>query len=53
MRRTLEEHGIVFADMGPPKRQPPVPQYDGFSRPGYRLIAGRQYFYPFSQRLDG
>jgi len=43
---TYEEHGIVFAYMGPPDRQPPFPLYDSFSRPGYRLIRGQQYFYP-------
>ena len=43
---THEDHGIVFAYLGPPDRQPPFPKYDSFSRPGYRLIPGRQYFYP-------
>ena len=43
---THEEHGIVFAYMGPPDRQPPFPAYDSFSRPGYRLIPGQKYFYP-------
>jgi phenylpropionate dioxygenase-like ring-hydroxylating dioxygenase large terminal subunit len=43
---TQEHHGIVFAYLGPPERQPPFPQYDSFSRPGYRLIPGQQYFYP-------
>ena len=43
---THEDHGIVFAYWGPPDRQPPFPNYDSFSRPGYRLIPGRQYFYP-------
>ena len=38
--------GIVFAYLGPPDRQPPFPQYDSFSRPGYRLVPGQQYFYP-------
>jgi nitrite reductase/ring-hydroxylating ferredoxin subunit len=43
----LHEHsGIIFAYLGPPDRQPPFPQYDSFSRPRYRLIPGRQYFYP-------
>ena len=32
--------------MGPPEEQPPFPMYDSFSRPGYRLIPGRKYFYP-------
>src|SRR4030095_979595 len=26
--------------------QPSFPRYDSFIRPGYRLIPGRQYFYP-------
>jgi len=43
---THEDHGIVFAYLGPTDRQPPFPKYDSFSRPGYRLIPGRQYFYP-------
>jgi nitrite reductase/ring-hydroxylating ferredoxin subunit len=41
-----ESHGIVFAYMGPPDRQPPFPSYDSFDRPGYRLIPGQKYFYP-------
>jgi nitrite reductase/ring-hydroxylating ferredoxin subunit len=41
-----EEHGIVFAYMGPPDRQPPFPIYDSFVRPGYRMIPGQKYFYP-------
>jgi nitrite reductase/ring-hydroxylating ferredoxin subunit len=41
-----EAHAIVFAYMGPPEQQPPFPAYDSFSRPGYRLIPGRKYFYP-------
>jgi phenylpropionate dioxygenase-like ring-hydroxylating dioxygenase large terminal subunit len=41
-----EAHGIVFAYMGPPEQRPPFPAYDSFSRPGYRLIPGRKYFYP-------
>jgi hypothetical protein len=43
---THEYNGIVFAYLGPPDRQPPLPIYDSFSRPGYRLIPGRKYFYP-------
>ena len=43
---THEHRGIVFAYMGPPDQQPPFPVYDSYSRPGYRLIPGRQYFYP-------
>ena len=43
---THEEHGIVFAYLGPPERQPPFPMYDSFSRPGYRLIPGLKYYYP-------
>ena len=43
---THEDHGIVFAYMGPPKQRPPFPVYDSFSRPGHRLIPGQKYFYP-------
>ena len=43
---THEYQGIVFAYMGPPDEQPPFPVYDSFARPGYRLLPGRQYFYP-------
>ena len=43
---THEYHGIVFAYLGPPDRQPPFPIYDSFNRPGYRLIPGQKYFYP-------
>lgn len=43
---THEYQGIVFAYMGPPDRQPSFPAYDSFSRPGYRLVPGRKYFYP-------
>src|SRR6516225_1690288 len=43
---THEDHGIVFAYMGPPDRQPPFPVYDSFVRPGYRLMPGPKYFYP-------
>jgi len=43
---THEDHGIVFAYMGPPDRQPPFPVYDSFVRPGYRMIPGQKYFYP-------
>ena len=32
--------------MGPPEEQPPFPIYDSFSRPGYRLMPGRKYYYP-------
>src|SRR6266851_1350099 len=40
-----EDHGIVFAYLGPPDRQPPFPVYDSFTRPGYRLIPGQKYIY--------
>jgi phenylpropionate dioxygenase-like ring-hydroxylating dioxygenase large terminal subunit len=43
---TQEYNGIVFAYLGAPDRQPPFPVYDSFSRPGYRLLPGRKYFYP-------
>jgi phenylpropionate dioxygenase-like ring-hydroxylating dioxygenase large terminal subunit len=43
---THEYNGIVFAYMGPPDQRPPFPVYDSFTRPGYRLIPGRKYFYP-------
>ena len=41
-----EYNGIVFAYMGPPEERPAFPLYDSFSRPGYRLIPGRKYYYP-------
>jgi phenylpropionate dioxygenase-like ring-hydroxylating dioxygenase large terminal subunit len=44
--RTHEAHGIVFAYLGPPDRQPPFPTYDTFVRRGYRAIPGRKYVYP-------
>jgi hypothetical protein len=43
---THEQNGIVFAYMGPPEEQPLFPKYDSFSRPGYRLMPGRKYYYP-------
>jgi phenylpropionate dioxygenase-like ring-hydroxylating dioxygenase large terminal subunit len=43
---THEDHGVVFAYMGPPERRPPFPAYDSFTRPGYRMIPGQKYFYP-------
>jgi phenylpropionate dioxygenase-like ring-hydroxylating dioxygenase large terminal subunit len=43
---THEHHGIVFAYMGPPDRQPPPPAYDSFVRRGYRVIPGQKYFWP-------
>ncbi|HZU88651.1 MAG TPA: aromatic ring-hydroxylating dioxygenase subunit alpha [Stellaceae bacterium] len=43
---THEAHGIVFAYMGPPDRQPPFPIYDAFVQKGSRLIPGQKYFYP-------
>ncbi len=43
---THEYNGIIFAYMGPPDKKPPFPIYDSYARPGYRLIPGRQYFYP-------
>src|SRR5580658_3077437 len=41
-----EAHGIVFGYMGPPEEMPAFPEYDSFSRPGYRMIPGQKYFYP-------
>ena len=41
-----EYNGIVFAYMGPPEERPAFPLYDSFGRPGYRLLAGRKYYYP-------
>lgn len=41
-----EELGMVFAYMGPPEQQPPLPTYDSLIRPGYRVVPGRKYFYP-------
>jgi phenylpropionate dioxygenase-like ring-hydroxylating dioxygenase large terminal subunit len=32
--------------MGPPEERPAFPLYDSFSRPGYRLLPGRKYYYP-------
>jgi phenylpropionate dioxygenase-like ring-hydroxylating dioxygenase large terminal subunit len=43
---THEYNGIVFAYLGPPDTMPPFPIYDSYTRPGYRLIPGRKYFYP-------
>jgi phenylpropionate dioxygenase-like ring-hydroxylating dioxygenase large terminal subunit len=43
---TCEYHGLVFAYLGPPALQPPLPIYDSFTRPGYRLIPGCKYYYP-------
>ena len=43
----IHEHsGVVFAYMGPPEERPAFPLYDSFSRPGYRLLPGRKYYYP-------
>ncbi len=41
-----EANGIVFAYLGPPDLQPPFPIYDSYSRPGFRMSAGRKYLYP-------
>ncbi len=41
-----ESHGLVFGYMGPPEQMPDFPEYDSFSRPGYRIIPGQKYFYP-------
>ncbi len=43
---THERNGIVFAYMGPPDQRPPLPVYDSFVRPGYRLMPGQKYLYP-------
>jgi len=43
---THECRGIVFAYMGPPDRQPSLPVYDSFLRPGYRLVPGPKYSWP-------
>jgi phenylpropionate dioxygenase-like ring-hydroxylating dioxygenase large terminal subunit len=43
---TRENNGILFAYMGPPEKQPPVPEYDSFNRPDHRLMPGRKYYYP-------
>ena len=32
--------------MGPPDQQPPFPVYDGFIRPGFRVVPGQKYLYP-------
>jgi nitrite reductase/ring-hydroxylating ferredoxin subunit len=41
-----EAHGIVFAYMGPPDKEPPFPIYDIYERRGWRMIPGLKYFYP-------
>jgi phenylpropionate dioxygenase-like ring-hydroxylating dioxygenase large terminal subunit len=41
-----EYHGVVFAYMGPPEKQPSFPIYDSYLRPGWRMIPGRKYVYP-------
>ena len=41
-----EYNGVVFAYMGPPDLMPPFPMFDSYSRPGFRMIPGRKYFYP-------
>jgi phenylpropionate dioxygenase-like ring-hydroxylating dioxygenase large terminal subunit len=41
-----EAHGLVFAYMGPPEAMPAFPTYDGFVRPGFRVIPGQKYVYP-------
>ena len=41
-----EYSGIIFAYMGPGDKMPAFPMYDSFSRPGYKLIPGKQYYYP-------
>jgi nitrite reductase/ring-hydroxylating ferredoxin subunit len=41
-----ESSGIVFAYLGPPDQRPPLPIYDSYSRPGFRLSPGRKYLYP-------
>ena len=43
---TYEYNGVVFAYLGRPDKQPPFPQYDCFTRPGYRIIPGQKYVYP-------
>ena len=41
-----EAHGLMFAYMGPPEKQPPFPRYDALDRPGYKVMPGKKYFYP-------
>lgn len=42
-----EEHfGAVFVYMGPRGTVPPFPNFDSWSRPGYRILAGPRYDYP-------
>jgi phenylpropionate dioxygenase-like ring-hydroxylating dioxygenase large terminal subunit len=43
---TREDHGIVFAYLGPPDQQPFFQVYDTFNGPSYRIIPGQKYFYP-------
>jgi phenylpropionate dioxygenase-like ring-hydroxylating dioxygenase large terminal subunit len=45
-----EAQGIVFAYLGPPNRRPPLPIYDIYGRPGFRLGPGQKYFYPCNSR---
>jgi len=41
-----EAHGLVFAYLGPPERQPSFPVYDSLIRPGWRVMPGRKWSYP-------
>jgi hypothetical protein len=41
-----EAHGLVFAYLGPPDRQPSFPAYDSLIRPSYRVMPGRKWSYP-------
>jgi len=41
-----EYHGLVFAYMGPPDKQPDFPILDTFDLPGYQLMARPGYIWP-------
>ncbi len=41
-----EYHGLVFAYMGPPHKQPAFPIFDTYNLPGYQLVARPGYIWP-------
>jgi phenylpropionate dioxygenase-like ring-hydroxylating dioxygenase large terminal subunit len=41
-----ECHGLAFAYLGPPDRQPEFPLYDTFEMPGYEVELGPSYLLP-------
>ena len=50
LSRRLSDARVQSASSSPiwarPTQQPSFPVYDSFTRPGYRLMPGRKYFYP-------